>query len=436
MINNDIYEFIEENDVKFIRLGFCEPFGNQKNISIMASEIEEAFENGIPFDSSTINAFSDDNNSDLLLFPDMNTLSLLPWRPNMNSVLRFYCDIKKSDKTSFKSDGRFILKNAIENMKSLGFNCQIGTECEFYLFKTTETDDPTLSTLDNGGYLDISPIDKGENIRREICLCLEEMGLNPKSSYHEKGPGQNQINFKASDVLTSADHFLTFKSVVKSIVARNGLFASFMPKPFLDKIGNGMHINMLIYKDGVNIFSDKNSENFKYAKYFIAGVLEKIPEITLFLNPNNNSYERLEQFEPTKLESSPLKNYSHLIKVPVVSKGNERMELRSPDATLNPYLAFSLILYAGMYGIENKLSLPKSFDENVESLNGIVDSLDSLPKNLKEAIDLAEKSEFVRKHLNKEFLDKYIKIKRKEYDEFENASNKALYYQNTYFEQL
>ncbi len=437
MTNRDILEFIEENDVKFIRLSFCTPLGVQKNISIMASEIENAFENGVSFDASAIEGFSDVTKSDLLLFPDITTLSLLPWRPNVNAVLRFYCDIKNPDKTPYESDSRYILKNAIDNLRQMGFDCKIGTECEFYLFKTDEDEKPTLEPLDNGGYCDVSPMDKGENIRREICLLLEEMGLNPERSHHEQGPGQNEVDFKFSDALTSADNLITFKSVVKSVATRNGLFASFMPKPLENKSGNGLHINMSLYRNNVNLFSGENSEDYKFAEYFIAGIIDKIKEITLFLNTNNNSYERFGKFEAPKYISWSKQNRSQLIRLPIANSKTKRMELRSADSALNPYLAFALIINAGMYGIKNRLELIPPVDENLFKLTEDKSSkLNSLPINLSSAIMHAQNSEFIKEHVDEQLLLKYFDIKKSEFDDFDKATYKQNYYIETYFDKL
>ncbi len=429
-MDRKIIEFINDNDVKFVKFGFCDPLGYQKNISVIADLLEQSFKEGIPFDSSAISCFSDVTDSDLLLFPDEKTMSLLPWRPNINSVLRFFCDVKNPDKTEFESDGRSMLKKAVAYLDKLGFSCKFGTECEFYLFKTDEHDEPTLRPLDNGGYLDIAPLDKGENIRRNICLCLEEMGLDPENSHHERGRGQNEIDFKSSSVLDSADNLLTFKSAVKSIAEQNGLFGSFMPKPFLNDCGNGLHINISLFKNGKNVFSDHEDEDFKYAKNFIAGILDKIQEITLFLNPNNNSYERFGKFEAPKYVSWSHQNRSQLIRIPLAVKGDERLELRSPDATVNPYIAFSLILYAGIYGIENDLQLQAPTEDN----SG--ENLKILPRDLSEACDNAENSEFLQKYLGKEFLKKYIEIKRDEFDDYFNAGEKTKYYKDTYFQNL
>ncbi len=438
MTTKEVLNFIEENNVKFIRLGFCDPLGNQKNISIITSQIEEALSTGISFDGSSIKGFSGLNNSDLRLSPDIGTLSLLPWRPNMNSVVRFYCDIKNSNGTNFKNDGRFLLKNTIEDMNKAGFNCEMGTDCEFYLFKTDETGEPTKTTLDNGSFLDISPLDKGENIRREICLCLEQMGLSPKCSYHEKGPGQNQIDFKASNPLTSADNFMTFKTVIKSIASRNGLFASFMPKPFLEKSGNRMNINISLYKDGKNLFNHKNTEYYKYAEWFVAGILDKIEEITIFLNPSNNSYERFGLLEAPQYTSWTEFDRSQLIRIPATQCNEHgKMELTSPDPTVNPYIAFTLILRAGMYGIENKLTLENPINKNIHDMDKkTLSPLKKLPTNLEEAIKKAESSKFVKDCIGSELLEEYISLKKDEYKDFQSTSNKEQYYSDTYFNHL
>ncbi len=437
MVKREIIEFIEEYDVKFIRLSFCTPFGEQKNISIMAEEIENALENGVSFDASAIEGFGDVCKSDLLLFPDIDTLSLLPWRPNVNSVLRFYCDIKNPDRTNFEGDSRYILNKAVARLKNMGLTCKIGTECEFYLLKTTEDGEPLLKTLDNGGYLDVAPLDKGENIRRDICLCLEEMGLKPERSHHEKGPGQNEIDFEFSSAIDSADNFLTFKYVVKTIAARNGLFASFMPKLFADKSGNGMHLNISLYKEGVNVFSEKGLLQGTLADNFMAGVMDKIADITLFLNPNNNSYERFGKWEAPEYISWSIQNRSQLVRVPIAGKGNERMELRSPDPCINPYIAFALVLHAGMDGIERALKLDMPVDKNLLiEKDDFTNTLATLPKDLSEAIELAENSSFVKEHISELFLNKVIELKKAEYEQFEEASDKEAYYKHVYFEKL
>ena len=431
---NEVLEFIKENDVKFIRLAFCDPFGTQKNISIMPDELTLAFENGISFDGSAIKGFRDVTKSDLLLFPDPSTLSMLMWRPGPGRVARFYCDIKNPDKSPFTHDSRYVLKRVIKHSEDMGYVCKIGAECEFYLFKTDENGEPTGNTLDYGGYLDISPLDKGEDIRREICLCIEEMGLNPETSHHEQGPGQNEINFKYSDALSSADNMMTFKSVVKAIAARNGLFASFMPKPLNNQSGSGLHVNISLSKNGLNIFKNKSEEHTNVAESFIAGILQKTPEITLFLNPITNSYQRLGKFEAPKYVSWSYQNRSQLVRIPAAIGEKVRIELRSPDPTVNPYLAFALIIGAGLDGIEKALPLPPAVNVDLYKANeSITNELMSLPDSLDRAIEIAESSEFVKSVIGEEMLFKYIAIKKEEAASYHEAEDKEKFYKDRYF---
>ncbi len=429
---NEAIEFIEENDVKFIRLAFCDITGLSKNVSIMPNELLSAFNNGVSIDGSAVLGFSNVKSSDLLIFPDPSTLSVLPWRPGPGRVVRFYCDIKKPDGTLFLNDGRQILKKAIEQGRKLGINFKVGIECEFYLFKLDDEGEVTKTPLDKGGYMDIAPLDKGENIRREICFCLEEMGIYPETSHHEQGPGQNEVDFVASDALSSCDNILIFKSVVKAIAARNGLFASFMPKPLEDKPGSGMHINVSINKDGVNLLSDL--ENSKLAQSFIAGILEKSREISIFLNPTINSYNRLGNFEAPSYISWAYQNRSQLIRIPAGTQERSRIELRSPDSSANPYFALASILYAGLYGIEKNLELMEKVDEDLfNAQNSVLENLKSLPKTLKEAITCARDSEFLSECITADVLNTYIKCKENEVLAHENATDKSLFFDEYYF---
>jgi len=430
---HEVLEFVKENDVKFIRLAFCDLLGVQKNMSIMPEELPSAFENGVLFDAHAIKGFRDVTKSDLLLFPDPATLMVLPWRPGPGRVIRLYCDIRNPDKSVFQGDSRYLLKRVIERCDQMGYVCKIGAECEFYLFKTDENGDPTKETLDNGGYLDISPLDKGENIRREICLSLEEMGIKPETSHHEQGPGQNEITFKFSDVLEAADNLLTFKSTVKAVAARNGLFASFMPKPMLNKSGSGLHVNMSLYQNGFNIFRN-DGKHSKIAESFIAGILEKTPDMTLFLNPIANSYERLGKDEAPKYVSWSHQNRSQLVRIPAAIKEKVRMELRSPDPSINPYLGFALILSAGLDGIDNKLSLPSAIDVDLYKADeSIIRNLVLLPDTLDKAIELAKNSNFIRNVIGDELLLKYLSIKEEEASEVEQARDKDDFYREKYF---
>ena len=427
-------EFVRENDVKFIRLGFCDLFGTQKNISIMAEELSSAFDNGVSFDAHAIKGFRDVTKSDLLLFPDPTTMTVLPWRPGPGRVMRFYCDIKNPDGSPFLHDGRHILKRVVKRYEDMGYVCKIGAECEFYLFKIDENGEPTDTTLDRGGYLDISPLDKGENIRREICLTLEEMGIKPEASHHEQGPGQNEIDFKFGDALTSADNLLTFKSVVKEVAARNGLFASFMPKPIANAPGSGLHVNLSLSQNGLNIFKKvTGGKSASVVESFIAGILAKTPEITLFLNPIANSYERFGEFEAPKYVSWSHQNRSQLVRIPAAIGEKVRMELRSPDPSLNPYLAFALILAAGLHGIENNTTLPPAIDKDLFTADeSVLDKLTTLPDSIDEALKLLSSSELAKEVLGEELLTKYIVSKEKEATDFA-LSNKEHFYKERYF---
>ena len=432
---NEVIEFVQENDIKFIRLGFCDLFGAQKNISIMADDLRAAFEEGVSFDAHAIRGFRDVTSSDLLLFPDAATLTVLPWRPGPGRTARFYCDVKNPDGEPFALDGRYILKKIIEKYANLGLVCSVGPEAEFYLFKTDDDGNPTPTPFDRGGYLDISPLDKGEDIRREICLTIEEMGIKPESSHHEQGHGQNEIDFKFSDALTAADNLLTFKSVVKAVAARNGLFASFMPKPILDAPGSGLHVNLSLLQKGLNIFkTGVGGEQTKIAESFIAGILARAAEITLFLNPLANSYERFGKFEAPKFVSWGRQNRSQLVRIPAAIGDRMRMELRSPDPSMNPYLGFALILAAGLTGIERGLALPQAVDVDLFTAPAIItDQLTPLPKNLADAVEVARGSFLVKNTIGDELTAKYLAIKEAEAADFAAAADKEDFYSKRYF---
>jgi len=432
---SEALSFVKSNDVKFIRLSFCDILGFHKSISIMADELESAFENGVSFDAHAVCGFRDITRSDMFLFPDPSTLMVLPWRPGPGRVARFYCDIKSPDGAEFLHDGRGLLKQVVERAKTMGLTCKIGAECEFYLFKTDENGEPSPGLIfDRGGYLDISPLDKGEDIRREICLTLEEMGIKPETAHHEQGPGQNEIDFKFGDALPCADNLQTFKAVVKAIAARNGLFASFMPKPIPDVAGSGLHVNLSLVQNGKNIFKSMGEGQSAIAESFIAGILAKTPEITLFLNPLANSYERFGKFEAPKYVSWSHQNRSQLIRIPAASGEKARMELRSPDPSLNPYFSFALIIAAGLDGIEKNMALPPAVDADLYTTDkSVTDSLEPLPGCLDKAIALAENSAFVKTVIGEELFSKYLDIKKAEAADFSAAPNKAVFYKERYF---
>jgi glutamine synthetase len=399
----EVLDFVTEEDVKFIRLVFFDPAGNQKNISIMAGELPRAFSEGISFDASAIEGFETPDKSDLFLHPEPSTLSVIPWRPATGKVVKMFCDIKTVDGTPYKKDCRQILKNAVKKAKEeYGVKFNFGSEMEFYLFKLDENGNPTDIPFDNAGYLDIAPVDKGENIRREICFTLEQMGIHPEASLHEEGPGQNEIDFHYSDALTAADNTSTFKWIVRTKAAANGLFADFSPKPLSDKPGSGMHINISCEKLGEcesvcdpSTISEKNPLGNELMSQCLAGILAHIEEITYYLNPTKKSYHRIGECKAPQYISWGRANRSELIRIPA-TKNDIRIELRSPDCTCNPYIAYTLLIYAALDGIKNKLVPPA---ENHENLFAVDPTAASKFKKIPETLSAAQKAadcEFIK----------------------------------------
>ena len=396
---NEVLQFVEEEDVKFIRLAFCDVFGKQKNISIMTGELERAFDKGVAIDASAIRGFGDETRSDLFLHPDPSTLAILPWRPEHGRVVRMFCFITYPDGRPFECDGRYLLKCAEEKAKSEGLSFEFGPEMEFYLFKTDDLGVATKEPYDNAGYMDVAPEDKGENVRREICLTLEQMGISPESSHHEEGPGQNEIDFKYSSALSAADNAVTFRSVVKTVSNRNGVYADFSPKPIKGCPGNGFHIN----------FSIKSRNDITAFNGSIAGLLAHIKEMTLFLNPSENSYSRLGENKAPIYIAWSEENRSPLIRIPASPDKIRRIELRSPDTFANPYIAFTLIICAAIDGIKNGLELPEQANLNFFSANeDEISRFEKLPSSIKEAKDIAKASGFIGRSIPKALLEYYI----------------------------
>ncbi|MGN0659642.1 MAG: glutamine synthetase family protein [Emergencia sp.] len=393
---DEVMTFVEEEDVRFIRLAFCDISGRQKNVAIMPGELKRAFESGISFDASAIEGFGAQIKSDLFLHPDPSTLVILPWRPSEGRVVRMFCDIKYPDGSQFELDNRWILKRAVEEAAKEGISCYFGAEFEFYLFRTDEDGTPTLTPYDNAGYFDIAPEDKGENIRREICFTLLDMGIQPETSHHEEGPGQQEIDFRFSDALSAADNAVTFKNVVKAVAQASGAYADFSPKPIEGKSGNGMHINISI--------RDRNGRDVQ--DMFMAGIMEHIREITMFLNPQKESYLRLgEKKAPKYITWSP-ENRSQLIRIPAAGPENRRIELRSPDTMANPYHAYALLICAGLDGIRRGLQPPAPANVNLFTAgDDITSRLDRLPQTLDAAREAAGKSRIVRECLPEKLLE-------------------------------
>ncbi len=394
----EVLQYMQEEDVKFIRLAFCDVFGKQKNISIMPQELPRAFEHGIAIDASAIAGFGDESHSDLFLHPDTDTLMPLPWRPEHGRVVRMFCSITYPNGKIFECDTRSLLKKAIQEADYAGYQFFFGAEQEFYLFHLDDNGNPTKTPYDNASYMDIAPEDKGENIRRQVCLTLEQMGIFPESSHHEEGPGQNEIDFRYSDPLTAADNSMTFQTVVKTIAGLNGLFADFSPKPLENKAGNGFHINMSV----------KSSDGADNMDYMIAGILERISDMTVFLNPTANSYKRFGCNKAPKYISWSSENRSQLIRVPAAVSVYRRAELRSPDPSANTYLAFALMIYAVLEGIQNKSKLPSPVDINLyKADNDTLTNFKQLPEDFESACAVAANSDFIKKYIPGTILDLY-----------------------------
>lgn len=395
----EVLQYVAEEDVKFVRLVFCDVFGRQKNISIMPDELNRAFTHGIAFDASAIAGFGDEAHSDLFLHPDPETLAWLPWRPEHGKVVRMFCSITYPDGTPFECDTRSLLKSAVEDAKKAGYSFYFGAEQEFYLFELDEKGLPTKIPYDNAGYMDIAPEDRGENVRREICLTLEQMGIYPESSHHEEGPGQNEIDFRYSDALSAADDFMTFQTAVKTIARRNGLCADFSPKPLEKAPGNGFHINCSA-KPNSQVVEDQ----------MVAGILEKIAQMTLFLNSTEQSYKRLGQMKAPKYISWSKENRSQLVRIPAAADEYKRVELRSADPQSNPYIAFTLMIRACLFGIENKLPLPDPVNLNLFSTEKLTaPGLEKLPDSLQAAKEIAKKDDWLKNNLPARILEIYCK---------------------------
>ena len=394
----EVIQFIQEEDVKFIRLAFCDCFGRPKNISIMPHELERAFKYGIAIDASAIAGFGDEVNSDLFLHPDASTIALLPWRPEHGSVVRMFCSITHPDGTPFANDTRGILKQAVADAAKAGYAFSFGSELEFYLFRLDENGEVTDVPYDQATYMDVAPEDRCENVRREICLTLERMGIQPESSHHEEGPGQNEVDFRYSDPLSAADNAVTFLTVVKTIAARNGLYADFSPRPLEGRAGSGFHINMSV-QGGAEALMHRA----------MGGILDKITDMTLFLNPTEPSYSRLGAHKAPKYISWSSNNRSQLIRVPAASGEYRRFELRSPDCTANPYLAFALLIWAGLSGIENDIALPEACNVNLHTADSKNLTLATLPKSLADAAKCAGNSNLIAQHLPESLIDFFTK---------------------------
>ena len=420
----DIIRMVEEEDVEFIRLQFTDIFGNLKNVAVTASQLERVLENECMFDGSSIEGFARIEESDMYLYPDLDTFVIFPWRPQQGKVARIICDVYAADGTPFMGDSRQILKQQIQKAAEMGYTFDIGPECEFFLFNLDENGNPTTTTGEKAGYFDLGPVDFGENARRDIVLTLEDMDFEVEASHHEAAPAQHEVDLKYKEAMETADNVMTFKLAVKTIAKRHGFFASFMPKPMTNACGSGMHINMSLHKDGRNIFADVDDELglSKEAYYFIGGIMNHIKGMTLILNPLVNSYKRLGGGDeaPSYIAWSTM-NRSPLIRIPSSKGANKRVELRSPDPSANPYLAFAVCLAAGLDGIEKQTMPPAAVKENLYHMseqNRREKDIELLPDDLHKAICAFKEDTFIREVIGEHIATKYIAAKEKEWERY------------------
>ena len=420
----DILRLVEEEDVGFIRLQFTDIYGTLKNVAITTGQLERALNNECMFDGSSIEGFSRIEESDMYLRPDLNTFTIFPWRPQQGKVARFICDIYRPDGTAYESDPRQVLENVIRETEEMGYQFVVGPEFEFFLFHQDDDGTPTTTTHEKAGYFDLGPLDLGENARRDMVLTLEDMGIEIEASHHEMAPAQHEIDLKYEEALETADNMVTFRMVVKTIAKRHGLHATFMPKPKYGINGSGMHLNMSLSRDGENIFSDENDEHglSQEAYYFIGGLMKHIKAITFITNPLVNSYKRLVPgYEAPTYIAWSANNRTPLIRIPESRRSGKRIELRSPDASANPYLALAVCLAAGMEGIREKILPPKEISQNIFELNEEEKKalgIECLPGSLMEAVEEFEKDAFIQKVLGEELSQKFIKAKKAEYDTY------------------
>ncbi|MBI4681316.1 MAG: glutamine synthetase [Nitrospirae bacterium] len=418
-----IMELVEENNVKFIRLWFTDILGQIKSFAITSEELETAFDEGMGFDGSSIKGYARIDESDMIAKPDPATFQLIPWRPKEKAVARMFCDILNPDGTPYEGDPRYALKRNLERLKEKGYTLYLGPELEFFYFK----DDKSTQVLDEGGYFDLTTLDAASDLRRETVLALEAMGIKVEYSHHEVAPSQHEIDLRYADALTMADNVMTYRVVVKEVATKYSCYATFMPKPIFGQNGSGMHTHQSLFKGDRNAFFDAKDKYFlsDIAKKYIAGLLKHAPEITMVCNQWINSYKRLVPgYEAPVYIAWARRNRSALVRVPLYKPGKEkatRIELRSPDPACNPYLAFSVMLAAGLEGIEKGYNLPEPVEKDIYHLSDEEKKklgIKSLPGSLIEAVEITEKSEVLRKALGDHIFNNLITNKKVEWDNY------------------
>ncbi len=422
----EILQMVREEGIEFVRMQFTDIFGQLKNVAITASQIGKAVNNQIMFDGSSIEGFTRVDESDQYLYPDLDSFAIFPWRPAQGRVARLICDVYNTDGTPFVGDPRGVLRRVVRKARAMGFDAfNIGPELEFFLFETDEEGRATTRTGDQAGYFDLGPLDQGESTRREICQMLEEMGFEIEASHHESAAGQHEIDFKYVNAMDAADKIMTFKLAVKSIAQKNGLHATFMPKPLFGTAGSGMHLNMSLFRNGENLFYDPNDPRglSKTAYSFIAGLLEHVKGFTALTNPLVNSYKRLVSgYEAPCYKAWSASNRSALIRIPASRGSSTRLELRSPDPSCNPYLAIAACLAAGLDGIERGLTPPPEIPGNIYEMDAATRAsfgIEGLPRTLEEALEEMQRDALVMDVLGEHVAGHYIKGKRREWEEYQ-----------------
>lgn len=419
-----VLSLVKENNVRFIRLQFTDILGQLKNVAITDKQLEKALKNDCMFDGSSIEGFVRIEESDMRLYPDLDSFVIYPWSSVEHRVARLICNVYRPDHTPFEGDPRNVLIRALEQASKMGYTFNVGPELEFFLFHTALDGAPTTQTHDAAGYFDLGPVDMGEEARIAICLALEEMGFEIEASHHECAPGQHEIDFKYAEALTAADDIVTFKLAVKTIAQKHKLHATFMPKPLFGVAGNGMHTNMSLFKDGKNAFydPDKTFGLSTEALQFIAGVLDHAKGITAVANPLVNSYKRLVPgYEAPVYIAWSARNRSPLIRVPAARGNSTRVELRSPDPSCNPYLLLALVLRAGLDGIQRGLTPPDPVDGNIYHMSEderIERKVGNLPGTLDEALEEMIMDPLIRETLGNHVFNKYATAKRLEFDQY------------------
>ncbi len=417
----DIIRMVEEEDVEFIRLQFTDMFGTLKNVAITSSQLEKALNNQCMFDGSSIEGFVRIEESDMYLYPDFDTFTIFPWRPQQGKVARIICDIYDVERKPFEGDPRYVLKKVLKEAEEMGYRFEVGPECEFFLFHQDDEGRPTTISHERAGYFDLGPVDLGENARRDMVLTLEDMGFVVEASHHEAAPAQHEIDIHYDEALKMADNLITFKLTVKTIAKRHGLFASFMPKPKYGVNGSGMHINMSLFKGENNIFADESDELglSREAYYFIGGIMKHMRGMSIITNPLVNSYKRfVPGYEAPIHIAWSTSNRSPLIRIPATRGSGTRVELRCPDPSANPYLALAVCLAAGLDGIRNQIMPPESVQDNLfemdaEQMKQL--GVQELPMDLGEALEEFRKDEFVKGILGAHITEKYVEAKETEW---------------------